>query len=81
MINTDKAKELVSLSSTIEEADTVIKDFIGFDDVRAKITFLKTVFGSSIVFRKEDDNTDELLEDYYALLTTVIDLEEEPFEF
>ena len=81
MINTDKVKELVSLSTTIDEADKIIENYIGFDDVKSKITFLKTAFGCDIVFRKNDNNTDELLEDYYALLATVIDLEEEMFEF
>lgn len=80
MASNEKVKKLISLSHTIEEADAVIEEHIGFDDVKSKISFLTGMFDHRVVFRKNDETTDELQEDYFALLTTIIDIEEEPFE-
>lgn len=64
----DEVKIMIELSSTVEEADEIIKENYDFETTEEKVAFLKGMFDIEIV--GHTDETDETT--YYSMLYTII---------
>lgn len=67
----DPIKNLIELSATEAEADTIITNHTGFSNVNEKLAYLKGMFGYLIVGRQDGSN-DTSQTDYQAVLSAII---------
>ena len=52
----EKAKILIEASTSVEEVDEVLEDYVGLKTYEHKIEFLKKHFNSEVIDKHEDDS-------------------------
>jgi hypothetical protein len=77
MSSRDVIKELLELSETSSQADSILEQHVGLRDTAQKIAYLRGMYDIELVSRRDDENAteeDKLKSDYLAYLATIIDL-------
>jgi hypothetical protein len=69
--NRDAVKAMIELSATWEEADSVIEEFAGIQDIPQKLGYIKGMFDVSVVGRT-NAGTDEAKYDYITMLSAIV---------
>jgi hypothetical protein len=68
--NRDAIKAMIELSDTWEEADKVIEEFAGIQDIPQKIGYMKGMFDVSVVGRTSAED-DQAKYDYIVMLSAI----------
>jgi hypothetical protein len=69
--NRDAVKAMIELSGTWEEADKVIEEFAGIQDIPQKLGYIKGMFDVSVIGRT-DSQDDQAKYDYIAMLSAIV---------
>lgn len=67
-----KLKVLIELAANVDEADSYIEQYTDYTTFKEKKALIDGMFGYYVIFREDSDSDTEAKEDYYALLTTIV---------
>jgi hypothetical protein len=67
----DAMKTMIELSDTWDEADKVIEEFAGIQDLPQKLGYIRGMFDVSVIGRTGSDNGRDWY-DYIAMLSAIV---------